>query len=72
MKTKSYTNGQVTYGYSIISKGWEFVVPGLRIIRHCKGAEVAHKVASVIQGGLVRNGSVDGLAHYHINRLTVR
>jgi hypothetical protein len=67
---KRYQKGPVDYGYNLVYRGWEFIMPGHTLILHCKGQEVAHKVANVCAGSLTRNGCLDNLARANIKQLT--
>jgi hypothetical protein len=71
---KSYQFDKVQYGYSLKTKGWEFKVSGpttFTLVRHCKGSEVAHKVAHIVNGSFKRVGQLDNLARANIDRLTI-
>ncbi len=67
---KRYQKGPVDYGYNLVYRGWDFVMPGHTLILHCKGQEVAHKVANVCVGAVKRSGGLDNLARANINKLT--
>jgi hypothetical protein len=71
---KSYQFESVNYGYKLAYKGWEFKVNGdnnFTLIRHCKGSEVAHKIAHIVNGSFKRAGQLDNLARANINRLAI-
>jgi hypothetical protein len=68
---KTYQYGNIQYGYSLQAKGWKFDAPGYSLIRHCKGSEVAHKVAHIYNGAILRCGHLDNLARANINKLTI-
>lgn len=69
MFTRTYTQGQVTYGYVKSYRKWAFVTPTIERLEACKGQEVAHKVASVIAGSFKRCGKLDNLARANISKL---
>ena len=71
MTQKTYNHGQVTYGYSLKIKKWRFTVKQHSFLFSVKGSESAHKIAHLINAGLVRTkgNSIDGLARSNIARV---
>lgn len=71
MKEKFYTHEKVTYGYSPRIKKWEFKVKKHSFLFSVKGSETAHKIAHLINAGLVRTkgNSIDGLARANIAKV---
>lgn len=59
----------LTYGYSVVSKKWEFKAPGHTFMLACKGASFAHKVANILAGGIKRVGQIDNMSRANINKL---
>lgn len=60
---------ELTYGYSLRFRKWEFKYPGNTMLVHCKGGEQGTKVAHVIAGSLKRNGAIDNFCRANINRI---
>lgn len=77
MKTKTYTVGNVTFGFNRGTRSWEFnvvdksggnytlyqVVPG--------GLEIAKKVAAQLSGSFKRGDKLDNLARKNIEEILV-
>ena len=73
MNAKQYTLGEVKYGYSVVSKKWEFHVPSLdtTFLAKCPNrASDAQRVAKILIGAAKR-GQIDGLARSNIAKLGV-
>jgi hypothetical protein len=71
---KQYNSGNVSYNYSRFSKKWEFSFVArsgsiMTLLVSAGGKENAHKVASILEGAIKRNGSIDGLARANIERI---
>jgi hypothetical protein len=73
--SKTYTLGNVEYGYKPAGRGWVFAVPGYSLTVHPRHGvnvkEVAPKIAAQVNGSFKRCGSLDNLAKANIDRLTV-
>lgn len=66
---KVTANVSITYGYKRAYRKWEFVTPDRTVLIACKGADVAHKVASVLAGAIKRSGKIDNLARNNVDRI---
>lgn len=77
MKTNfdnKYSVGSVEFNYSRFSRKWEFSFKGQSgsnntVLLPAGGKDKAHKIASILNGAIKRNGAIDGLARSNINRL---
>jgi len=78
MKNKQYTLGNVTYGYSLQSKKWEFKINDFTFLTALNGGgKVGETVARLIEAGYVRlqkkgEVGIDGLARANINLAIAR
>lgn len=73
---KIRTNGPVTYKFSPFGRTWEFEFPTPKgesktgkLFQVCKGANIARKVAKLIDGAIKRKGMLDNVARSHIARV---
>jgi len=72
MNLKQYTVGEVTYGYSLKSKKWEFKIKDFTFLSPCPGGnEMGEKFAKIVAAGYVRTkgNGIGGLARSNIDRL---
>jgi len=72
MKIKTYSNGSVTYSYSLNSKKWEFNIPAIQatFLTPVPGrSQMAAKIANVLAGSAKRSNSIDGLARANISKI---
>ena len=73
MKIKQYIVGNVTYGYSLQSKKWEFKCGEYTLLINAKGtsSKMRESVGKLVQAGYIRtNGNgIDGLARANINKI---
>jgi hypothetical protein len=71
---KSFTNNGVTYGYSRVSKKWEFHIEALKhttllsLARAKDKVETSRKISNIL-AGCVKRGKVDGLARANIKAI---
>jgi hypothetical protein len=76
MKIKQYSLGNVTYGYSLQSKKWEFKCGEFSYLVACKGttSKMRESIARLVSAGLVRsNGNgIGGLARANINNILAK
>jgi hypothetical protein len=72
LKNQTYTFGPITYGFSRVSRKWEFkVTPKYTFLRAMKnGLESAHAVARQLAGAAKRaknpEDPIDNMARAHI------
>jgi hypothetical protein len=68
---KQYALKNVTFGFSIAHKKWQFILPGKYefISAAPGGVETANKIANILNGSFERSKGVDGLARANIRNL---
>ena len=74
MNIKHYSNGSVSYSYSLNSKKWEFVIPAINFTFLCKvkgRGEGAGRIANILAGSMKRCNGVDNLARANISKFVV-
>ncbi len=70
---KQYKHNEINYSFQPKARKWVFNAPNYCLIQSCNGgAEIAHKVVRLIEGGLKRTKGVglDNLARHHISAAT--
>jgi hypothetical protein len=77
MKIKQYSLGNVTYGYSLQTKKWEFKCgENYTFLCNCKGttSKMRESISKLVAAGFVRsNGNgIDGLARANINNILAK
>jgi hypothetical protein len=66
---KTYNLDNLTYGFNINFRKWEFRSGAHSLIVTCNGQETAHKVARIVNGSIKRCGWVDNLARKNIEQV---
>ena len=73
MKNKQYTVGNVTYGYSLQSKKWEFKINDFTFLTSVKGTDSKQKqsIAKLVESGYIRSkgNGIGGLARANIDNI---
>ena len=72
MNLKQYTLGEVTYGYSLQSKKWEFKIKDFTFLSPCPGGkEMGEKISRLVAAGYIRTkgNGIGGLARSNIERV---
>jgi hypothetical protein len=75
MNNKQYTLGEVSYGYSLQFKKWQFTIKDYTFLTALKGGNVTgSKIARLVQAGWVRTKGqgIDGLAKKNIAQVLER
>lgn len=69
---KTYTLGNVTYGYSVKFRKWVFTAGKNTFLYSVNGGkETAHKIAHLVHGGFLRTkgNGIDNLTRANINHV---